>query len=82
MARKTDMTDVLSFVRIMEAYPDDYILVRIAEIDHDKGTQTGTAIYTSASRKDLVSLTKREGIGNGTIILQGENLAPMIGGLL
>jgi hypothetical protein len=30
----------MGFVRIEEMYPNEYILVRITEIDHDKGRET------------------------------------------
>jgi len=41
------------------------------------------AIYTSASRDELVAYAKKkEGIIGETIILQGENLIPVLGGLL
>jgi hypothetical protein len=72
----------MGFVRIAEAYPDEFILVRIVEIDHEKGKETGIAIYTAASRQELIAYAKKEGILESTIIIQGENLIPLIGGLL
>ena len=73
-------TTVMGFVRIAETYPDEYILVRIVEIDHDKGRETGIAIYTAAAREDLTAYAKEKSIDGETIILQGENLTPVLGG--
>ena len=73
---------VMGFVRIAEAYPDEYILVRIVEIDHDKGKETGIVICTAASREELTAYAKEERITAETIILQGENLTPVLGGVL
>ena len=73
---------VMGFVRITEIYPDEYILVRIVEIDHDKGRELGIAIYTAASREELTAYAKNESIHGETIILQGENLTPVLGGVL
>ena len=73
---------IMGFVRIAETYPDEYILVRIVEIDHDKGRETGIAICTAASREELTAYVKNESINGETIILQGENLTPVLGGVL
>jgi len=72
----------MGFVRIAETYPDDYILVRIIEINHEKGRMIGLALYTAKTRAELVAYAKNEGIFNETVILQGENLIPVLGGLL
>ena len=72
----------MGFVSIAEEYPNEYILVRIVEINHEKGVEKGIAIYTASSRDELVSYAKKEGIIGETIILQGENLIPVLGGLL
>jgi len=72
----------MGFISIAEAYPDLYILVRIIEINHDNGKAVGIALYTASSHEELSAFAKEEGIINETIILQGENLVPMIGGLL
>ena len=72
----------MGFIRIVEAYPDLYILVKIIEIDHDNGKAVGIALFTAASHEELSAYAKNKGIINETIILQGENLVPMIGGLL
>jgi len=73
---------VMGFVSIVEAYPDEYILVRIVEIDHNNGRATGIAIYTASSYDELTAYAKNEGIINETIILSGENLTPVLGGLI
>ena len=72
----------MGFVRIVEMYPNDYILVRIIEIDYDKGREVGIAIYTASSWEELYSYAKKEGIVGETIVLQGENLVPVLGGIL
>ena len=72
----------MGFVRIIELYPNDYILVKIIEIDHEKGRETGIAIYTASTWQELSDYAKEEGIINDTIILQGENLIPVMGNLL
>ena len=81
MSRIVNAT-AMGFVRIVEMYPDVYILVRIIEIDHDKGKEVGVAIYTASSREELDAYAKSEGIVNETIVLQGENLTPVLGGIL
>jgi hypothetical protein len=80
--QKVENAETRNFVNIVEAYPDEYILVKIVEIDHDKGAETGIPLYTGATRGELVALSKREGIFAKTMILEGENLLPVIGGLL
>jgi hypothetical protein len=72
----------MGFVRIAEEYPDEYILVRIIEINHEKGRMVGIALYTAKKRSELVAYAKKEGLINETVILQGENLVPVLGGLL
>ena len=72
----------MGFVRIAETYPDYYILVKIVEIDHSKGKETGIVLYISTSQEELVSYARSEGLIDVTIILQGENLLPVLGGLL
>jgi len=81
MSKVMDATE-MGFIRIAEMFPDEYILVRIIEINHEKGKETGIAIYTAKSRDELVAYAKKEGIICNTIILQGENLVPVLGGLL
>jgi len=81
MSKVVDST-VMGFIRIAEAYPDEYILVRIVEINHDKGVERGIAIYTAALREELTAYARNEGLLGETIILQGENLAPVLGGVL
>ena len=72
----------MGFVRIVEMYPNEYILVKIIEIDHEKGRETGIAIYTASTWQELSEYAKKEGIINDTIILQGEKLMPVMGNLL
>jgi len=72
----------MGFVRIAETYPDEYILVRIIEINHEKGRMIGIALCTAKARAELVAYAKKEGIFDETVILQGENLIPILGGLL
>ena len=79
---KVDDNTEMGFVRIAETYPDNFILVKIVEIDHSKGIETGIVLYISTSREELVSQAKTEGIMDITIVIQGENLVPVLGGLL
>ena len=72
----------MSFVDIGEAYPDKYILVKIVELDHSRGKETGLALYLSDDRYDLVEKAKTEGMLEETIVLSGEDLLPVFGGLL
>ncbi|MDR2569569.1 MAG: hypothetical protein LBD23_04630 [Oscillospiraceae bacterium] len=72
----------MGFIRIAEMYPNEYILVKIIEIDHDKGKETGIAIFTAASLEELEIYAKNNGLLDETTIVQGENLIPLIGGLL
>jgi len=72
----------MGFVRIVEMYPDDYILVKIVEINHEKGREIGVAIYTAKTWDELSAYAVKEGILNETIILQGENLIPVLGNLI
>jgi len=73
---------VMGFVAIAEMYPNEYILVKIVEINHENGKETGIAIYTAKTREELVAYAKTENILGNTVILQGENLVPVLGGLL
>jgi hypothetical protein len=82
MVQKKDGGAVMNFMKISETYPDAYILVKIVEIDHSKGKETGTVLYTSESRDELANLSKNGAIAERTIILQGENLIPVMGGVL
>ena len=75
-------TQVMSFVAIAEAYPDEYVLVKVDEIDHVKGKETGFVLCVSESRDELVTYSQSEGIVNDTVIVSGENLTPVLGGLL
>ena len=72
----------MGFIRIVEMYPNDYILVRIIEMDHENGREIGIALYTASSWEELCVYAKNEGIINETIVLQGENLVPVLGGIL
>ena len=45
--RKIEDATIMGFVRIEEMYPDEYILVKIVEIDHSKGRLTGVALIFS-----------------------------------
>jgi len=81
MSRVMNAT-AMGFISIVEAYPDLYTLVKIIEINHENGNAIGIALYTATSHEELSAYAKKEGITNETIILQGENLVPMIGGLL
>ena len=73
---------VMGLVRIAETYPDYYILVKIIEINHENGRETGIALYTSSTWQELEDYIKREGLLEETTIVQGINLLPLIGGLL
>ena len=73
---------VMSFLDIGEEYPDDYALVRIVEIDHSKGVQVGIVLCVSSSDSELYAYSNREGIAEITIVIQGDNLLPVLGGLL
>ena len=73
---------VMGFIKIVESYPDEYILVKTIEINHNNGNAVGIAIYTASSREELTAYAKKEGIISETVILQGENLAPIVGGLI
>ena len=81
MLRITDTTEML-MIRIAEKYPNEYTLVKIVEIDHENGRETGIALYTAGSMSELDIFAKNEGLLSETTIVQGENLVPMIGGLL
>ena len=81
MSRVINAT-AMGFVRIVEMYPDEYILVKIIEIDYSKGREIGIAIYTASTWQELSDYAKKEGIINETTVLQGENLTPIIGGLI
>lgn len=72
----------MSFLDIGESYPDKYILVKIIELDYSKGKEIGIALYISDNWKDLEDIIKKEGLLEGTTILTGDNLIPVLGGLL
>jgi hypothetical protein len=82
MHKKIENAETQNFVNIVEVYPNEHILVRIVEINHEKGVEKGIPLFTSTARSELVALSKQEGIRNETIILNGLNLMPVIGGLL
>jgi hypothetical protein len=82
MVQKKEGGAVMNFMKISETYPDAYILVKIVEIDHSKGREAGTVLYTGDSRDELASLSKSGEVADRTIILQGENLIPVMGGVL
>lgn len=82
MVQKKDEGAVMNFVKISETYPDAYILVKIVELDYSKGKERGTVLYTSESRDELVALSRNEEIDGETVIMQGENLLPMVGDVL
>ena len=72
----------MSFVRIAETYPDNHILVKIVEINHDKGKETGIVLCTGDTREELVAYSKSKNILEDTIILVGINLIPVLRGFL
>jgi hypothetical protein len=72
----------MSFVKVEEDYPNDYILVRIVEINHSIGREIGVVLCVSPERDELVTYIAKEGISEDIIILQGINLTPILGGLL
>ena len=81
MLVKIEDATAMGFVRIEEEYPDEYILVKIVEIDHGKGKETGLPLYLSESWSELALKAKSDGLNTETIILQGVNLKPELGGL-
>ncbi|MCL2198645.1 MAG: hypothetical protein FWB80_06960 [Defluviitaleaceae bacterium] len=82
MAQKINDTNEMSFMKIGETYPDDYILVRIIKMNNETGVHTGKALYTSAKKEDLYPYAEKESTAGETITLQGENLRPILGGFL
>ena len=82
MVKKINQAREMSFLRMREMYPNDYILVRIVKLDRKTGADTGIALYTSPKFEELFTYAKQEGSPEETITLHGENLIPMIGGLL
>ena len=72
----------LSFLAIQANYPDRYILVRIVRLDYSRGIELGVPLYTGDSMESLGSLAVEQNILNGTVVLQGNNLLPVIGGIL
>ena len=82
MIRTISSEEELSFLRISEMYPDEYILARIVEIDHSVGKETGIVLCVSESRNELNSFAKNENIIEETIVIEGDNLTPVLGGLL
>jgi len=78
MVRKLENVDEMGFVEIAEAYPNDYILVKIVEMDYLKGRFRGIPWFTSDLRKELLI----KGEEKETTVLEGINLMPIIGGLL
>ena len=72
----------MSFVRIAETYPDNHILVRIVEINHDKGRETGIILCIADTRKELVDYSKKNNILEEIIIIEGVNLTPVLRGIL
>ena len=79
---KIENATAMGFVRIAEAYPNEYILAKIVEIDHSKGRETGIPLYLSESWGELADKARNDGLNTETIILQGDNLKPVLGGLL
>ena len=77
MPTKIENAQEMSVVRIVEMYPDDYILVQIVTRDI-----TGIPLYTSKERLDLVRLVQNLNIATDTIIMEGENFDVRLGGLL
>jgi hypothetical protein len=73
---------VMGLMRIAEIYPDYYVLVKLVEINHENGSETGVALYTASTWQELEDYIKKEGLLEETTIVQGVNLLPLIGGLL
>ena len=82
MIRVIEQQKEMSFVSIEETYPDDHILVRIVEINHDIGRETGIVLCTGDTREELVTYSKSKNIIEDTIILVGVNLTPVLRGIL
>ena len=80
--RKIEDATTMGFVRIAETYPDEYILVKIVEIDHSKGRETGLPLYLSENWSELAKKARKDGLNSETIILQGDNLMPVLGNML
>ena len=81
MAKTVEDSRVMSFIEIGETYADEYILVKIVEIDHDKGVETGIPVCVSSDLDELYEVEKSI-IGISMIILPGDELIPGLGGLL
>ena len=82
MLRLLENMEEMGFLFIEEAFPDDYILVKIVEINHSIGKETGIALCVSADPDELVDYRDKEGLEETATILQGTNLIPVLGGLL
>ena len=82
MMRLIETNKEMSFVSIEETYPDNHILVKIIEINHDKGRESGVVLCTSDTREELVAYSKSKNIIEDTIILVGVNLTPVLRGIL
>ena len=82
MVKKINDEKIMSFLRIAEAYPDNYILVRITEINNSTGKETGIALYTGESYGELAEHARNNKIRNETIVVHGENMIPILAGIL
>ncbi|MCL2386729.1 MAG: hypothetical protein FWC89_04165 [Defluviitaleaceae bacterium] len=82
MLKKISNADEMSFLVISETYPDDYILAQITKTDDNAGVELGIVLYTSPAQEELYLLAEKEGLSLETIIIEGENLRPMLGGFM
>ena len=81
MVKKISDGVVMDYYRISEVYPDDYILTEEVEVDYSKGIEKGTVLYTSESDSELLDLMVEKGLLGKGLIVEGNNLHPLIAGL-
>jgi len=67
----------MSYLQIIERYPDHYILIKMVEMDYNTGKETGIPLALSNEQEEFFGRYEGE-----NTVLTGNNLTFRIGGFL
>lgn len=82
MVEKVDDPRELSFLQISGEYKNHHVLVRVLSSDHKTGYYTGKVLYKGTTDESLYPYAREEGGLEKNAIIAGDNLVPILGGLL
>jgi len=82
MIRTIENGEIMDITVIEETYPDDYILVLVTSFEPSSGRGEGIPVYLCTEDIPLLKKSKEFDKPSDTMIIQGRNLNPVLGGFM